>query len=97
MKTSELFSSVMSVLWDGAENPPKEAVAIASYIKTHRVNAENALEVLHIMWPSAKLQVRPDGEGVPAGSIWFDVQFEDGSQVMVDAEDGIGNSIEVLS
>ena len=98
MKTSYLLNDVMMLIWDGADRDlPKEAQAIASYVKTHRVNAENVFEVINIMWPEAKMTVRKDGEGIEPGSIWFDVNFEDGSQVMVNANKGIGDSLEVVS
>ena len=96
MKTSELFSDVMAILWDADMSESKEAVAIAAYVKTHRVNAENALEVINIMWPTATMQIRADGQGIEPGTIWFDVKFDDNSQAMVNANDGIGNSIELI-
>ncbi len=96
MKTAELFSQVMMILWDGEEQPTREAKAIASFVKTHRVNAENALEVRLIMWPDSNISIRMPGESIAQGEIWFDVTFEDGSQCMIQADDGIGSSIEVL-
>lgn len=99
MRTSELFNDVMMLIWDGADRDlPKEAVAIASYVKSHRINAENAFEVINIMWlEGAKVAVRADGEGIEPGLIWFDVTFADGSQVMINAPMGIGSWIEVIS
>lgn len=98
MKQSDLFDQVMSLIWENDAPSNKEAVAIVSYIKNHRVNAENAFEVLAIMWPDSTLIVRPPGQGVsenPA-EVWYDLQFSDGSQVLLLSMRGIGCSIEVL-
>lgn len=97
MKTNELFEQTMRALWDNIyDTTPKEAVAVASYIKTHRVNAENALEVLRIMWPDAKVVVRHDAMDQADNEAWFDIQFEDGSQILVGAPNGIGSSLEMI-
>lgn len=102
MQTSVLFNDVMLLLWDAhveGDEVPKEAIAIAAYIKNHRVNAENAFEVLRIMWPNAKMQPRPIGEGVTSDSpseVWYDVQFEDGSQVLLQSLAGQGSAVEVI-
>ena len=98
MRTSELFNGVMAVLWgNDPASHPKEAVAIASYIKTHRVNAENACEVLKIMWPEATFLVRELSSDQKPDEVLFDVQFEDESQVLLICNHGIGDSMEVVS
>lgn len=103
MKTSNLFDGVMSLIWDegGAkETASTEARAVASYVKNHRVNSENACEVLEIMWPQAIMKPRPNGEGVTCddpADVWFDIQFEDGSQVLMMTRRGIGTSLGVVS
>lgn len=96
MKTAQLFSETMALLWDDHPNADKVARAIAAHIKTHRVNSENALEVLNIMWPDATMTIHPDGQGTEPGSLWFDITFKDGSQCMVNANRGIGDGMEVL-
>ncbi len=103
MKNAELFSDVMSLLWGfGEAGVPlyndKFAQAVASYAKTHRVNTENAFEVLNIMWPTKfTMTARTPGEGtgdIEPGVFWFDLTFEDGSQCMVRSHYGIGDSVE---
>jgi hypothetical protein len=63
------------------------------------VNEENAFEVLRIMWPDAKVLVRPNGEGVTGepDETWYDVRFPDQSQVLILATRGIGSAVEFVS
>lgn len=104
MPTNVLFDAVMGLLWNNSEPdagsppPPKEAVAIASYVKNHRVNAENAFEVLRIMWPDSLFQPRcnhtPFGDDPSETAV--DVKFVDGSQVLIIARRGLGDAVEVI-
>ncbi|MBS0369051.1 MAG: hypothetical protein JSS57_07620 [Proteobacteria bacterium] len=99
--TSHLFSDVMLLLWSDPKDHldvSREATAIASYVKNHRVNAENAFEVLQIMWPEAKVLVRRDAvlDDDPE-RLLFDVSFADKSQAIVGAVKGIGSLVDVVS
>lgn len=101
MKTSELFNDVMALLWSDPKDRlsvSREAEAIASFIKNHRVNAENAFEVIGIMWPTATVVVRDNAtlDDDPERSL-FDVKFADGSQALVGAIKGIGSMVDLVS
>ena len=102
MKCSILLDYTMRVIWgDVEEDTPKEAVAVASYVKNHKVNPENALEVVRIMWPGAKLDPYiPTGDEVRAGSfeceVWFYATFPDDSRSLIVSKRGVGDSVEVL-
>jgi hypothetical protein len=106
MQQSILIDYVMTALWvtagDGRtlvdkDDLPKEAVAIASYVKTHRVNTDNVFEVIRIMWPKAKLSVKRElGEWDKAETVLYDVTFPDKSQGLVASMDGIGTEYEVI-
>lgn len=99
--TANLFNAVMEILWDDDTAPPagKVATALASYVKNHRVNHENAFEVLHILFSDeCKMSVRRGDEGVTIdepGNVWYDVQFLDGSQMLLLSRNGIGSSLEI--
>jgi hypothetical protein len=106
MTTAELFREVMMILWNGDLLASTEARAIASYIKNHRVNAENAFEVQAIMWDKPVRLVK-DAETamsdypVPRTDYPEDshhiVLFDDESQVIITARNGIGSGIEVVA
>lgn len=112
MKTNAIFNAVMDVLWDNAPDlnslggrqsgfpePGKVARALASYVKNHRVNAENGFEVLALLWPEASMSLRRDAEQFDhddRSTAWFDVKFEDGSQVLLIATRGIASQLEII-
>lgn len=102
MQCSVLLDFTMRSLWgDSDVDLPKEAVAVASYIKNHKVNPENALEVVRIMWPESKFEPHIPAEDVAGDiaecTVWFYVTFPDGSRSLVVSKNGIGDSVEVLS
>jgi hypothetical protein len=96
-------SGTLGQILDGAPRPAVSAIvrALASFVKNHRVNHENAFEVLCLLWPTARMSLRKleDGDEPfsddPSEAI-FDLVFEDGSQAMVISKRAIGDQVEVL-
>ena len=100
MKQAQLFDSTMAVLWDSVAGPTNPvARALASYVKTHRVNAENGFDVLRLLWPDAEMTARASFTPVTddESETQFDVKFPDGSSVLLIGHRGICNMIEVIS
>lgn len=105
---SDLCATVMAVLHQGDFEPAYavnlgavEAVAIASYVKTHRINVKNVAEVIGIVWPDARMWAhhRTDAQtkqfeadittgGEDAQTI-LSITFGDGSQGLMIGEHGI--------
>lgn len=100
MTQATVFNHVMMAIWDeGRESPewPMEATAIAAYLKTfHRVNVEDAMAVLRIIWKGAKVSARvPDTQDDPS-EVWYDVTMPDGSQALLISKMGECSGIELL-
>lgn len=95
-----LFNQVMDIIWEtGAPEPGKIAKALASYVKNHRVNHENAFEVLNILFDGCSITPRKDDAGVTCddeSDVWYDVLFADRSQVLLMSRRGIGSAIEMI-
>lgn len=94
-----IFSNVMNHIW-GDDNPPHDFMvkAIADKVRgLARCNAENALDVLERAFGEwfdiVNIRASDDDERVAI----FTVKFNDGSSVMIEAPNGIGSSVEVLS
>jgi len=101
MEQATLLSAVMDVLWgDENDSAPKEALAIASYVKSHgRANHDNVFDVLDIVWPDSTITARLPTSGEvrnDKSEVWFDVLFVDESRCLVVANRGIGSAIEVV-
>lgn len=96
--TASLFAAVMSCLWDDHgpdSNHDRVTRALASHVKTHKLNPENAFDVLNLFWPSASCQPRFAVGNVnePEEQAYF-AKFDDGSQAIIISGRGIGNSVE---
>lgn len=103
--TAQKFDSVMGLLWGCVPDADKHKVpmeirAIAGFVKTHnRINAENAFDVLDLMWKHERAITLRDVEeiGSPAERRFnFHVMFLDGSECVVIGEGCIGSGIELI-
>jgi hypothetical protein len=108
MENAILFDHVMRALWDDGhvEAGPGYAQikAIVSYVKTHvRINPENALDVLDIMWPESVFMdavvgqdLSDDGLVRKYDEIVYTIKMPDGSSVILVSKRGIASELEVI-
>lgn len=94
-----LFEATLSSLWAPEEPAPRIIHALVSFVKNHRINPENAFEVLQILWPDATMKfLALSGDEQPSSDdpseVWFEVTFADGSRADVQALRGIGAAVE---
>lgn len=96
MDNATLFNYVMAHIWDPDRDNDVIAHAVASHVKTHRINAENAFEVLRVLqWNGAmKLDVR-EGDDFEPAYCWYRVTFPDDSVALVGGRNGIGDAVEL--
>ena len=97
MDCATLFDNTMYVLWDNKNDDiPKEAIAVASYIKSHgRINHANAFDVIAVMWPLTRMHARLPEHDDGHATVLYDVTFPDESHCLITALDGIGSGIEL--
>jgi hypothetical protein len=101
-----LFSEMMTYLWGTDESADKGTAqgmctrALTMAVKTHRVNEENAFEVLQIAFPDCVVRFveceAPAPESSEDERVRYQVTFSDKSRALVWAGDGIGNMVEPL-
>lgn len=96
-----LFEATMAALWDNDEETTRVVTALASYVKNHRANVENAFDVLSILWPEAKMKFSAlAGDARPStddpSEVWFEITFTDESRCDVQALRGIGCAVEQI-
>lgn len=101
-----LFADAMSYLWGSESHGDKATTngllvrAVANSIKTHRVNEENAFEVLAIAFPETDLAFVECEKPAPASSederVRYQATFADGSKVLLWAANGIGSMVELV-
>lgn len=113
MRTSVLLDEVMLLLGnpkavenDIGETPSKQAQAIASFVKNHRINVKNVFEVVEIMWPEAEINIREkfmdyydyvESDANKKSFAVYDIIFKDGSQGVIISWRGIGEVFELVA
>jgi hypothetical protein len=68
------------------EEPLTEVLAIAAYLKNHKINQDNVADVINIMWPKSEFNARPVAEDPDQDGFYvftIDVTFPDGSMGMM--------------
>lgn len=104
-----LFNHIMTSIWNDSDRDmldalPRAAVACAAWVKTHKwVNPENALEVVDLLFPDAKLEffgpylndMGDDHSRRWASGVMCSITFADASKALVECPRGIGSSVEL--
>jgi hypothetical protein len=102
-----LFVDTMSYIWSDEDRGDKTTTrgmlvrAVANTVKTHRINDENAFEVLAIAFPETHIEFDEREAPAPASSederVRYKATFADGSRALVWATHGIGSMVEPVA